>query len=274
MNYILIGLGAGIIAILIFSILNFLIKMGRPAKSAPQGIWNAVYFIQLKQYKKALSILADVEAEFAMTPQVMSDFCVQKASALKGLKQYSEAADAYDLLLDALQNVDQKVVQNESFLNEIKECYVACDREEDFRKWEIFFENLPEWIEMNLREATEDELDTVIDLCGLDRETAEAAREKDELLVAEVEDDLVAAAILKQVEDDEEQIMLLQSFAVVSGEKSEQYTLKFLRICEQFSLQCGCSHLRYVIEESQPSIPTLMKNSGYSENESLLEKKL
>ncbi|MBQ2763625.1 MAG: hypothetical protein IJF43_01120, partial [Firmicutes bacterium] len=251
MDYIIWGLIAAAGAIVLFSILNFLIKLLKPAGSAQQGIWNAVYFIQLKQYKKALTILEDVEAEFGMTPEVMCDFCKQKAAALKGLDRNEEAAKAYDVMLDALKNVEGRIHRNEEFLAEIKACYTACGRETDFTEWETFFENLPEWIEVDFRKATEEDLDRIAEIydrihteeeagtitTGWKREiyptrqTAEEAIQKGELYVEIANDILVAAAKINRDQEevyaegdwefdaDQDQVLVLHTLVVDPNEK-------------------------------------------------------
>lgn len=128
-----------IVSIVLFSIINYILKGRKLPKSAEQGIYNAVYFIQLKQYQKALDLLAATEAEYAITPEVMCDLCVQRADAHKGLGQLSQAADAYEVLYEALQHCEGNLKQNDALLAEIKACYLACDRETDFAKWEQLF---------------------------------------------------------------------------------------------------------------------------------------
>ena len=139
MNYILIAVGALVIAVILFALANHIVKRRRAPRSAEGGIWNAVYFIHFKQYQTALDILNKTEAEYAMTPEVMCDFCVQKADAHKGLGQYQEAADAYDLLYEAMQESGRAVKRNDALLAELRDCYAACGREADFEKWAQLF---------------------------------------------------------------------------------------------------------------------------------------
>lgn len=144
MQYILWGILALVASILLFTVLNHILKRYRAPKTAEQGIWNAVYFIQLKQYEKALELLAATEAEYGMTPEVMCDLCIQRADAHKGLKQYAQAAEAYEVLYEALQECDGKLKRNDALLEEIRACYNTCDRSADFVKWEQLFAALPE----------------------------------------------------------------------------------------------------------------------------------
>lgn len=139
MNYIIWSLIALIIAVLLFAILNDLLKRFKAPSSAEQGIWNAVYFIQLKQYQKALELLEATEQEYAMTPEVMCDLCVQRAEAHRGLEQYAEATASYEILYEALQECERNLKRNDALLDEIKSCYEKCDRMADFEKWENLF---------------------------------------------------------------------------------------------------------------------------------------
>lgn len=144
MQYILWGSVALVASILLFTVLNHVLKRYRMPRTAEQGIWNAVYFIQLKQYKKALELLAATEAEYGMTPEVMCDLCIQRADAHKGLEQFDQATQAYEVLYEALQECDGKLKRNDALLAELRECYNACGRSADFKKWEQLFAALPE----------------------------------------------------------------------------------------------------------------------------------
>lgn len=144
MDHMIFGLIALVVAIVLFTVLNYIIKRNRAPQSAEQGIWNAVYFIQLKQYQKALEILDATEAEYAMTPEIMCDFCVQKADALKGLGEMDKAADTYDILYEALNESEGAVKRNDALLSELEACYSACGREADFEKWTQLFAALAE----------------------------------------------------------------------------------------------------------------------------------
>ena len=139
-DYLLFGLIALVGAIILFVFLNYFIKRYKKPDSAEQGIWNAVYFIQLKQYDQALELLAATEQEYAMIPEVMCDLCIQRAAAHRGLKQYAEATEAYETLYEALQECERGLKRNDTLLAEIKDCYSACGREADFEKWEKLFE--------------------------------------------------------------------------------------------------------------------------------------
>ncbi len=144
MDYILWGLAVLIAAILLFALLNDLLKRYKKPGSAHQGIWNAIYFMQLKQYDKALAILDATEKEYAMDPEVMCDLCVQRADAHRHLGQHDQAAAAYDILFDALQECEGKLKRNDALLAELQDSYTQCGRATDFKKWEQLFAALPE----------------------------------------------------------------------------------------------------------------------------------
>lgn len=108
-------------------------------KSAERFIWNAVYFIQLKQYEKALSLLDQMEQEVAVSPEEMCQACVQRADANKALGRNEQAADAYDRLYEALTNCEGPLKKNTELLLEIRDCYKACNRSDAFEKWEQLF---------------------------------------------------------------------------------------------------------------------------------------
>lgn len=140
MNYFTFGLIALILAVLIFLVLNYFIKRFKKPSSAEEGIWNAIYFIQLKQYQNALDLLDATEKEYAMTPEVMCDLCIQRAEAHRGLEQYQQAAEAYDGLYEALQECESAPKRNDALLDELKACYQKCGRTDDFIKWEQLFQ--------------------------------------------------------------------------------------------------------------------------------------
>ncbi len=139
MDYIIWFLIAFVAAILLFAVLNYFIKRYKKPGSAQQGIWNAVYFIQLKQYQKALELLEATEQEYAMTPEVMCDLCIQRAEAHRGLEQYAEATEAYEVLYEALQNCEGNIKRNDALMAELKDCYESAGRQTDFEKWEQLF---------------------------------------------------------------------------------------------------------------------------------------
>ncbi|MBQ3084890.1 MAG: hypothetical protein IJC46_05515, partial [Clostridia bacterium] len=109
MDYILWVVIGVIAAIIFFAVADFLIKRHGKPKSAESAIWNAVYFIQLRQYDRALGLLEYAEQEFAMTPEVMCDLCVQRGDAYAKLKEYDKAADSYDVLYEALHESGRKI---------------------------------------------------------------------------------------------------------------------------------------------------------------------
>ncbi len=144
MEYILWGLVAIVAAVILFSVLNYVLKRYKTPASAEQGIWNAVYFIQLKQYEKALEILDATEKEYAIIPEVMCDLCIQRADAYRHLGKHDQAAAAYDVLFEALQECERSLKRNDTLLAELRESYTKCDRAADFEKWEQLFAALPE----------------------------------------------------------------------------------------------------------------------------------
>ncbi|MBQ8893312.1 MAG: GNAT family N-acetyltransferase [Clostridia bacterium] len=225
----------------------------------------------------------------------MCDLCVQRASACKGLKRFDEAADAYNALLDALQNSNSKIKQNEEFLAEIKECYAACGREAEFEKWEAFFANLPEYVEF--REATEKDLDRIEEIYGLihdeeeagrtnigwqreiypTRKTAAEALEKGTLFVAEAEGQIVAAAKIDQEQVDAyadaawehpvapDEVMVLHTLVVDPTLKGKGYGSKFVLFYEEYALASGCPYLRMDTNERNAAARALYRKLDYTE---------
>lgn len=143
MDYILWGLAILVAAILLFILLNDLLKRYKKPGSAQQGIWNAIYFMQLKQYDKALELLDATEKEYAMEPEVMCDLCVQRADAHRYLEQHDQAAAAYDILFQAMQECEGTLKRNDALLAELQDSYMQCGRAADFEKWEQLFAALP-----------------------------------------------------------------------------------------------------------------------------------
>ena len=139
MDYIWIILAVAIVSVILFIGADYLVKLKKKPLSAERYIWNAVYFIQLKQYEQALSLLDQMEQEVAITPEEMCDACVQRADANKALGRMNDAADAYDRLFEALSNCDGPKKKNLDLLKEIKDCYCSCNRDADFEKWEKMF---------------------------------------------------------------------------------------------------------------------------------------
>ncbi len=141
MKFIWIVLIVAVASIALFIAADYLMKMKKTPLSAERFIWNAVYFIQLKQYEKALDLLDQMEQEVAITPEEMCDACVQRADANKALGRKEAAADAYDRLYEALSNCEGPKKKNLDLLKEIKDCYHSCNRDADFEKWENLFLN-------------------------------------------------------------------------------------------------------------------------------------
>ena len=141
MDYILWVIIGLVAAILFFVLADFLFKRYAKPKSAESAIWNAVYFIQLHQYQRALDLLDYAEQEFALTPEVMCDLCVQRGSACVKLKDYAKAADAYNVLYEALLESGRKIKRNDDLLAEMKSCYFKADRANDLKKWNELFQN-------------------------------------------------------------------------------------------------------------------------------------
>lgn len=138
-KYILITIVALIGVVLLYLALDHLIKKYKKPYSAGDAIWNAVYFIQIKQYEQALSLLENAEKDYAIFPEEMCDLCIQKADALKGLKRYQEATDAYETLYEALGQCERGLKRNDTLLIELKDCYAKAQRLADFEKWEQLF---------------------------------------------------------------------------------------------------------------------------------------
>ena len=126
-------------AVLIFLLLDYIVKRFKKPQTVQQSVMNAIYFIQLKQYQVALDLLAQMEAELAITPEEMCDVCIQRADAHKGLAQYNQAVDAYEILYEALQESERPIKRNDALLSELKECYQKAERQEDFKKWDALF---------------------------------------------------------------------------------------------------------------------------------------
>ena len=297
MNPILIAVLGGVIAVILYMIINYFIRTAKPAKTAEQGIWNAVYCIQLRQFQKALDILDQVEQEFGMTPEVMSTFCIQKASALRSLERFEEASAAYDLLLDALQNANRKIVRNEEFLKEIRDCYAACGREAEFEKWTLFFDNLPAWAEIDFRPATEEDLDRIEEIyqnvhtaeekgectTGWKREiyptrsTAQLGLEQGDLYVETADGIVVAAARINQEQvdvyaqinwehpADDDQILVLHTLAVDPAEQGKGYGKNFVEYYEDLADTKDCTCLRLDTNERNTAARAFYKKLGYTE---------
>ncbi len=148
MDYILWVIIGMIAAILFFVVADFFIKRYGKPKSAESAIWKAVYFIQLRQYERAIGLLEYAEQEFAMTPEVMCDLCVQRGDAYTKLKEYSKAVDAYEVLYETLHESGRKIKRNDELLEEMKSCYFKADRAKDLKKWnELFHKHTVEIIE-------------------------------------------------------------------------------------------------------------------------------
>ena len=297
MNPILFAVLGGVIAVILYIVVTFFLRTARPAKTAEQGIWNAVYCIQLRQYQKALTILEQVEQEFGMTPEVMSTFCIQKASALRSLERYEEAADSYDLLLDALQNANRRIVQNDEFLAEIRQCYAACGREADFEKWALFFENLPEWAEIAFRPATEEDLDRIEEIYNSihtaeenggcttgwkrniypTRATAEEALAQKELYVETADGTVVAAARINKIQvdvydqiqwshpADADQVLVIHTLVVDPAEQGKSYGKNFVEYYEDLADTKDCTCLRLDTNARNTAARSFYKKLGYTE---------
>ena len=126
-------------AAIIYLLLDYAVKRFKKPQTVQQSVINAIYFIQLKQYQVALDVLERMEADLAITPEEMCDVCIQRADAHKGLAQYSQAADAYEILYEALQECERPIKRNDALLSELKECYQKAGREDDFKKWDALF---------------------------------------------------------------------------------------------------------------------------------------
>ena len=148
MDYILWVVIGVVAAIVFFAVADYFIKRHGKPKSAESAIWNAVYFIQLRQYERAIGLLDYAEQEFAMTPEVMCDLCVQRGDAYAKIKDYAKAVEAYEVLYEALHESDRKIKRNDELLEEMKSCYFKADRAKDLKKWnELFNKKTVEIIE-------------------------------------------------------------------------------------------------------------------------------
>ena len=142
MEYILIPITIIVAAVLIYLALDYTIKKRKIPQTASDAIWNAVYFIQIKEYSKALELLEYAEKEYAIFPEEMCDLCIQRADAFKGLGDFESAAKAYDRLFEVLGECEGKLKRNESLLSEIKECYTAANQESSIEKWVSLFKTV------------------------------------------------------------------------------------------------------------------------------------
>ena len=138
-KYIIITVAILVGAVLLFLVLDYLMKKHKKPFSAEDAIWKAVYFIQIKQYEQALILLENAEKEYAIFPEEMCDLCIQKADALIGLARYNKAADAYEALFEALGQCERGLRRNDALLAELKDCYAKANRIADFEKWDELF---------------------------------------------------------------------------------------------------------------------------------------
>lgn len=139
MNWIAVFLIGAVAAVALFVGMDYLVKAGRTPKSVESYLWNAAYFLQLKQYQKVLERLNELERDFALTPEEMSDASFKRADAYRGLNQPEKALEAYERVYECLLQFEEPLKRKQDLLNEIKACYVQCGREPDFAKWEALF---------------------------------------------------------------------------------------------------------------------------------------
>ena len=139
MKYIIIAIIALIGVVMLFLVLDYLMKKYKKPFSAEDAIWKAVYFIQIKQYEQALMLLEEAEKEYAIFPEEMCDLCIQKADALQGLERFGDAVDAYETLYEVLGQCERGLRRNDTLLAELKNCYTKADRISDFEKLELLF---------------------------------------------------------------------------------------------------------------------------------------
>ena len=139
MEYILIPVAIIIAAIVIFLVLDYIVKKHKIPQTASDAIWKAIYFIQIKEYKQALELLEFAEKEYAIFPEEMCDLCIQRADAYCGLGDFSSAAQAYDQLFEVLGECEGKLKRNDALFKEIKECYINAGTEASIEKWEALF---------------------------------------------------------------------------------------------------------------------------------------
>ena len=142
MTYILIGLAALIAVVLLFLAADHLVKVRKKPQSVAAYLWNAAYFLQIRQYDKVLERLREMEADFALTPEEMCDACFKKADAYTGLSQPEQACEAYEQAYRCIRESDRPIKRNDALLEEIRACYQKCGRGTAFSKWEQLFVSL------------------------------------------------------------------------------------------------------------------------------------
>ncbi len=140
MEWIAISILGVVAAVGLFLGMDHLVKVKRTPKTVDGYLWNAAYFLQAKQYERVLARLDEMEREFALTPEEMSDASFKRADAFRGLNQPEKALEAYERVYECLTQFEKPLKRKQELLDEIKACYVQCDRSEDFSKWEALFE--------------------------------------------------------------------------------------------------------------------------------------
>lgn len=139
MEWIAIIIVGAVAGIGLFLGMDHLVKAKRTPKSVDSYLWNAAYFLQLKQYEKVLERLDRMEQEFALTPEEMSDASFKRADAWRGLNRPEKALEAYEQVYECLLQFEEPLKRKQELLDEIKACYLQCDREADYEKWEALF---------------------------------------------------------------------------------------------------------------------------------------
>lgn len=109
------------------------------------------------------------------------------------------------------------------------------------------------------------------------RKTAEDAIFRGDMFVEEVNEQIVATAIINQEQGSEysgvswnydvteNQVMVLHTLVVSPGVKGKGYGSKFVDFYEKYALECGCYHLRMDTNERNLNARTLYKKLGYKE---------
>ncbi len=139
MNWIAILIVGAVAAIGLFLGMDHLVKANRTPKTVDGYLWNAAYFLQMKQYEKVLARLDEMEREFALTPEEMSDASFKRADAYRGLNQPEKALEAYERVYECLLQFETPLKRKQELLDEIKACYLQCNRAADYEKWEALF---------------------------------------------------------------------------------------------------------------------------------------
>lgn len=109
------------------------------------------------------------------------------------------------------------------------------------------------------------------------RRTAEDALSRNDLFVMKEKNEVVAAAIINQiqveeykyarwrVEAEDSEVMVLHCLAVESSKKNKGYGKKFVAFYEDYARRCGCSSLRMDTNARNTRARKLYQKLGYEE---------